>query len=263
VVPTTKRGVIAVGPVTSVRGDPIGVFRRAITWTEVTEVFVHPVIAPLEPLGAGLIRDLEANSSPNVSMSDLAFHALREYVPGDDLRHIHWRSSARHGTLLVRQFLDTRRSHLTAIVDPNPESYGSEEEYETAVSVAGSLIVRALEDNYDVSFLSGDAIMSMRTGRPALDACARAVPQPASLIDSGRRACRLAPETSLVVLITGAHADFGALQRCVGAFGGDVARLVIRSDQTAPTSLRTVADLAVVGLNQLWDLGGVVRWSAA
>ena len=55
--------------------------------------------------------------------SDLAFHALREYVPGDDLRHVHWRSSAKamaaagRTQLLVRQYLDTRRSHATVVVD--------------------------------------------------------------------------------------------------------------------------------------------------
>ena len=58
-------------------------------------------------------------------MSDLAFHALREYQPGDDRRYIHWRSSAKAGRLLVRQFLDTRRSHVTVIVDPDPEQYRS------------------------------------------------------------------------------------------------------------------------------------------
>ena len=56
-------------------------------------------------------------------MSDLAFHALREYVPGDDLRHVHWRSSARAGELLVRQYHDTRRNHATVVVDADPAAY--------------------------------------------------------------------------------------------------------------------------------------------
>ena len=61
-------------------------------------------------------------------MSDLAFHALREYQPGDDRRYVHWRSSAKHGRLLVRQFLDTRRSHLAVVVDTDPGYAGGEDD---------------------------------------------------------------------------------------------------------------------------------------
>jgi hypothetical protein len=125
VVPTSRRGVIQVGPATTVQGDPLGLVRRTVTWTEQTELFVHPRTVALESLGAGLLRDLEGSTTEEVSMSDLAFHALREYQPGDDRRHIHWRSSARLGKLLVRQFLDTRRSHICIIVDADPEHYRS------------------------------------------------------------------------------------------------------------------------------------------
>ncbi|MEP6630084.1 MAG: DUF58 domain-containing protein, partial [Lapillicoccus sp.] len=97
VVPTHRRGVIAVGPARTVRGDPLGVLRRAATWSEVHELFVHPRTAHLESLGAGLLRDLEGTVTEDQSMSDLAFHALREYQPGDDRRYIHWRSSAKAG----------------------------------------------------------------------------------------------------------------------------------------------------------------------
>ena len=84
----------------------------------------------LESLGAGLLRDLEGVSTDAVSQSDLAFHALREYVPGDDLRHVHWRSSAKvmaaagETQLLVRQYLDTRRSHATVVVDDDAGALG-------------------------------------------------------------------------------------------------------------------------------------------
>ena len=103
------------------RGDPLGLVRRTVRWTDVTELFVHPRTVSLESLGAGLLRDLEGETTQDLSMSDLAFHALREYQPGDDRRYIHWRSSAKAGRLLVRQFLDTRRSHLSVVVDTDPE----------------------------------------------------------------------------------------------------------------------------------------------
>ena len=79
--------------------------------------------------------------SDQVSMSDLAFHALREYVPGDDLRHVHWRSSARAGQLLVRQYHDTRRTHATLLVDTRRDAY-AESDFELALSVAASLTTR-------------------------------------------------------------------------------------------------------------------------
>ena len=71
------------------------IFSRDVAWTPVREMLVRPPMVPLDSLGAGLLRDLEGVSTDAVSQSDLAFHALREYVPGDDLRHVHWRSSAK------------------------------------------------------------------------------------------------------------------------------------------------------------------------
>ena len=157
VVPTHRRGVIPVGPARTVQGDPLGLVRRTVDWTEVTELFVHPRTVALDSLGAGLLRDLEGSVTEDQSMSDLAFHALREYQPGDDRRYIHWRSSAKlssasgAGTFLVRQFLDTRRSHVAVVVDVNPASYGSEADFEMAISAGASVAVRALIDEMDLT----------------------------------------------------------------------------------------------------------------
>ena len=118
-----------VGPAMTRRGDPIGIFSRDVVWTPVREVLVRRTWSRWSRSGAGLLRDLEGVSTDAVSQSDLAFHALREYVPGDDLRHIHWRSSAKvmastgESALLVRQYLDTRRSHATIVVDDRLDSW--------------------------------------------------------------------------------------------------------------------------------------------
>jgi uncharacterized protein (DUF58 family) len=259
-IPTGRRGVIVVGPVRSVRGDPLGLFRREVEWTKPTEIFVHPKITPLTPLGSGLIRDLEGNTAQSASTSDFSFQSLREYVPGDDLRHVHWRSSARHGQMLVRQFLDTRRSHLTAIVDGAPDAYGSEEDYETAVSAAASLIVRALRDGYDVSFLCGDAVMSKSVGRVALDACSRAGRTFKSLVDVAAEGARLAPDTSLVFLISGPTSDYRALQRAAGQFGLETGRVALRVDSTATPGLRANEDLPVLTITRLDELSRALQW---
>jgi uncharacterized protein (DUF58 family) len=260
VVPTERRGVITVGPVTTARGDALGLFRRDVTWSETTEIFVHPRITPLEPLGAGLMRDLEGNTAENISMSDLAFHALREYAPGDDLRHVHWRSSARHGQLLVRQFLDTRRSHLNAIVDQRLDAYLSEDDYETAISAAASLLVRAILDGYDATFLSGDHAMTRGTGKSALDACSRAEPGDASMIAVAGRGAGLAPDTSVVFLVTGPHTDFVTLQRAAAQFPIEVGKVGLRVDSSSRPSLRSAGDLPLLTLGRLEELPTLLKW---
>ena len=262
-IPTARRGVIVTGPVRSVRGDPMGLFRRELDWTRPTEVFVHPRVVPLSPLGAGLIRDLEGNTAQSVSTSDFSFQSLREYVPGDDLRHVHWRSSARHGQLLVRQFLDTRRSHLTAIVDGQPNAYRSEDDYEVAISAAASLLVRGLRDGYDVSFLSGDVVMTKAVGRVALDACSRAEPSLRSMLDVSSDAARLAPDTSVVFFITGPESDYRTLQRAGSQFGVETGRVALRIDSVATPGLRANADLPVLTISQLDELPAALNWGLA
>ena len=109
--PTERRAVIDLGPLRAVRGDVFGLIRRVVQWPVHRQVFVQP--RTVRPTGSlpGFVRDLEGEESTKRTASDLSFHTLREYVPGDDRRFIHWKSTARNGTLQVREFLQTHRSH--------------------------------------------------------------------------------------------------------------------------------------------------------
>ncbi len=254
VVPTNRRGVIEVGPALTVRGDPLGLLRRTVSWTEVLELFVHPVVVPLESLGAGLLRDLEGQTTQDVSMSDLAFHALRDYQPGDDRRYIHWRSSAKAGRFLVRQFLDTRRSHVTAVVDSAPSSYPDPDDYELAISAAASVTVRAVQDDQDVSVVAGGHAVPGAEGRRVLDTFSRAELGPYTLSDLTVTATRVAPETSIALLVTGSLTDYRDLQRAASHFPPEVRTVVLRVDPTAPTGIGGTTDLMVLSLQSLSEL---------
>lgn len=258
VVPTQRRGVIPVGPATSVRGDPLGLFRREVRWTSMIELFVHPQTVPLESLGAGLLRDLEGVTTNEVSMSDLAFHALREYTPGDDRRYIHWRSSAKAGRFLVRQFLDTRRSHVTVVVDSDAASYPDADDYETAISAAASVAVRAMRDEQELTVVAGAHAVPSGTGRRVLDTFARAELADHGLNDLAARAVRIAPDTSLALVVTGAAAPFTELHRASLHFPPEVRVVALRVDPAAPTALGGGAGLPVLTLNRLSELGALL-----
>jgi uncharacterized protein (DUF58 family) len=77
VIDTVRRSIMAIGPVSSVRGDPLGFARRAVSLTEPVELFVHPKTVRLAGLTAGWIRDLEGRPTKDLSPSDVAFHTLR------------------------------------------------------------------------------------------------------------------------------------------------------------------------------------------
>ncbi|KRB46938.1 DUF58 domain-containing protein [Terrabacter sp. Root181] len=279
VVPTSRRGVIQVGPATTVQGDPLGLMRRTLTWTERTELFVHPRTVALESLGAGLLRDLEGSTTEDVSMSDLAFHALREYQPGDDRRYIHWRSSAKAGKLLVRQFLDTRRSHVTVIVDPDPEQYRSghgktgqadrdverdvmaanaptaiQADVETAISVGSSIMVRVMLDEQDCTIVCGPQKVTKSVPQVGLDAMSRVEPGPVDLFTTSLDAAELAPDTSTCFIVTGPHRPFIELQRAAGQFPPEVSRVIVVIDPEADHGIRRGGGLVILTLATLEDL---------
>lgn len=264
---TERRGVIAVGPATTRRGDPIGLLSRDVAWTPVREVLVRPPMLSLDALGAGLLRDLEGVATDAVSQSDLAFHALREYVPGDDLRHIHWRSSAKvmastgESSLLVRQYLDTRRSHATIVVDDVESAWGRAEDFETAMSVAASIAVRAVIDEFDVSFVCGERASSGADGHLALDAVCRAGFGSTGVVAAGRRARAVAPDCSLLFVVGGSATRFADVLRATAAFTPEVRRFAILVEPEGSSRITETGGLPVLHLAAKEDLAGLLRWS--
>lgn len=267
---TDRRGVIVVGPATTVRGDPFGLLRRAAPLAERKQLFVHPVTVALQPLAGGLLRDLEGRATEDVSMSDLAFHALRAYAPGDDRRHIHWRSSARAlsadtgagpAGLLVRQFNDTRRSHLMIVVDGDPGAYARPDDVELAMSAGASVAVRAIRDETETTIVASDQLAASRLGRRALDAFARAAVTAAPLAELVARGLRSAPDVTAALLVTGSAREFTELRRAAAWFPPEVAVVAVRVDPAGRTAVSTAGALAVLDLATLADLPGVLRGS--
>jgi len=133
--------------------------RRQIEHAKPRRLWVRPKTVALSPLPTGFAKDLEGPTSDTSPKGDVAFHALREYVFGDDYRHIHWKSSARIGSLMVRQYVDNRRPHLTIVLDIDPASYDADL-FELAVSSSASLCGASLFHGQPLSMYSGvDAVI--------------------------------------------------------------------------------------------------------
>jgi uncharacterized protein (DUF58 family) len=260
-VPTSRRGLVVVGPVRSVRGDPWGLVRRRVAWTEPVDLYVHPRTVPLPSGGQGLLRDLEGQATRTMSDSDLSFHTLRDYVPGDDRRHIHWRSSARLGSLLVRKFEDTRRSHTAVALALDPADYAGTEEVEVAVAVAASVALQALREEQEVTVLAGPG--RVRTGSPVglLDDCAALTAGPAcpGTADLTGWVARQVPQASVVVLVTGSVPTPAQLRAHVLRVPLGVRTVVVACDEHAPAQVRTDGTLSLVRVPSLADLPRTMR----
>lgn len=151
--PTHRRGVVPVGPVGLVRSDPLGLLSAEVPLGHETTLLVYPRVYELVPLSSGRRRDLEGAAHDGASGS-ITFHSLREYVTGDDLRLIHWRSTARAGSLMVREQTDPSRPHSTVILDTHSLSYATEEGFEAAVDAAASVLVASTSRRFPVRLLT-------------------------------------------------------------------------------------------------------------
>jgi uncharacterized protein (DUF58 family) len=141
--PTDRRAKVQVGPAEVARTDPLGLLRRQVSQAPATTLWVHPRWALAAPLPSGFAKDLEGPTSDASPAGDVAFHALRPYRLGDDRRHIHWMSTARTGTLMVRHYVDNRRPTLGVLLDDAIAPY-DDDMFEVAVEIATSLLVSSL-----------------------------------------------------------------------------------------------------------------------
>ncbi|TPW71086.1 DUF58 domain-containing protein [Schumannella sp. 10F1B-5-1] len=277
-VPTRRRGLVAIGPVRTVRADPIGLVRRELLWTGREELVVHPRTIAVPSTSTGLIRDLEGAATADLTPSDVSFHALREYQAGDDRRYIHWKSTAKTGTYMVRQFEQTRRSHLVVGLSTAAADYLDDEEFELAVSVAGSLGVRAIRDGRTVSVVVGEktpefakrrvyAVRPLSTVRPGrlLDDLAVVASAPTALPvrDVARVVADTVTGVSIAFLITGSATGIAELRAASAAFPADVEVVAVVCDPDAKPGLRRVPGLNVLRVGLLDDLRHALARAAA
>lgn len=261
-IPTTARGTLAVGPVSVLRGDPLGLFERISHRDDAHTLYVHPVTVPLTGLSLGRVRDLEGLATSDLSRDDVSFHALREYSPGDDLRHVHWRSSARVGELLVRQYEETRRSRFVVGLSAHPDDYSDPDEFELAVSIAASFGMHALADSRDLAVLMQERVLTDTSEGRLLDEFSLISLAPARGGGIDALAVRIAPhanQAALVILVCGAQASPAVLQAACARMPVGVRILVVVADPDADSIRRRVGGADVVHVPTLEDLPRAVR----
>jgi uncharacterized protein (DUF58 family) len=272
-VPTARRAVITAGPALSVRGDQLGLLRRRVRWADPVELFVHPVTTLLAPSQSGLVRDLEGAVTSTLTNSDLEFHALRPYEPGDDQRYVHWRASARIGQLMVRQFQETRRSELVLaqLVDVAGYLRGGvtgadvvdvgNPEFELAVSVLASVGAQVLREKTRARVVTETLELRTATVTTMLDDSCRL--EAVALRETPREFIRgvLAhlPPPSVLVVVTGSQTPIGELRAIEAVVGSDTRLIVLRVVLGGQPRISPVSRFHVLTIGELGDLPKLMR----
>ena len=236
-------------------------------WAEPVELFVHPRTVLLAPSAAGLVKDLEGQTTRTITSNDLAFHTLRPYEPGDDRRYIHWRTTARTGTIMVRQFEETRRSDLVLLHHGerrswlDPDSDDPESEFELGVSIAASIGVQTVRDGTRARVLGEEGELRTATIGSLLDDSCRLRPAQrfASPREFARDATALLAPPAVVIVVTGSLTPIGDLRAIETVFAPGTEILAIRAVVGADARLQTVSRLRVLTVGALGDLPKLLR----
>ena len=139
--PTARRGIVRVGPLEVVVADPFGLVQASTEAAPLVEVTVYPMVDDVRPVPLTTGNDpLAGVLHPHaLGRSGDDFYALRPYVVGDDLRRIHWPSTARHDELLVRQQEQPWQGRTTVVLDVRRGAH-DHDTLEAAVSAAASIV---------------------------------------------------------------------------------------------------------------------------
>jgi uncharacterized protein (DUF58 family) len=157
-VPTDRRGVVPVGPLRVARRDPLGLATASRSHGGAATVWVYPRVFPLTAVPGGAARSLDGRVD-RLPHGTITFDSLREYVVGDELRRVHWRTSARVGELMVREQLDTSLPRLVVLLDDRPGAHAARpgqaaESFESACEAAASIVTAATREDIPVTLLA-------------------------------------------------------------------------------------------------------------
>ena len=160
---TRRRGIFPIGPLSFERTDQLGLASASRPLGQVGAVVVHPRVYPLIT-ASGAVRVITNDAVLRRPSGDpqSGFQSLREYQHGDDTRLIHWPTSARTATLMIREFVDLRRHEFTVVIDTSAD-VASADDFEEIVDAGASVAAFALRSGLDVVVRSTSRL---RAGRP-------------------------------------------------------------------------------------------------
>jgi uncharacterized protein (DUF58 family) len=263
--PTSRRGRIQVGPLTLERVDPLGLGRSRLTTGDTTIMWVHPRTYPVHALVAGHPRHHhEGRTSDDSPQGSLDLRDVREYVPGDEVRHLHWKATARTGRLMVRDYVDPNQPRFTALLDTRADLLPPPV-FEEAVELTASLMNAAAAAGYWCRLVTAGTDLKLRGGQTAV----RQVLDELSELRLSAGAAPLVPVPltrtadrggSLVVVLASAyHEDLTT----VAALRPHYASLVVI---TLAGGARTGVEIGVPGVRVIrapTARGGTRRWNVA
>ncbi|HEY6634798.1 MAG TPA: DUF58 domain-containing protein [Acidimicrobiia bacterium] len=162
------RGIYRVGPVGTISSDPLGLAELPAGDGPVDQLVVYPAVERLTgfPVIRGQDPSMAAARPEHAQRGGEDFYTLREYQRGDDLRRVHWPSSARTDRLMIRQLETPWQSRALVLLDVRGSVYESADAFETAVSGAASVVTHLVRSGFDADLWAGDptAIDASRYG---------------------------------------------------------------------------------------------------
>ena len=153
----SARGVSRMGPGRAFIEDPFRLARRTFRKVPAADLIVYPHKEELRPRRAmaeavahGMVR------APAPAAAGAEFFTIREHQQGDDLRKVHWVSSARYRKLMIRQEEQHRHTTVTIVVDDTAAAYrgpGGAEMFERCLSDAASIVDLSLRRSTGVQLV--------------------------------------------------------------------------------------------------------------
>ncbi|GAA1769089.1 DUF58 domain-containing protein [Luedemannella helvata] len=277
-VPTARRGVVEAGPLEITRRDPLGLVGVVRRYGSTVRVWVRPRVHLIAAVPVGLSRSMDGRVE-RVPHGSITFAALREYVVGDDLRRVHWRTSARVGELMVRENVDTSLPRIVVLLDDRAGAHGrdaaGESTFEAACEAAASILVAAVQADVHVELAlvsgvatGGGGASGLAALGPMLDLLAEAVlagdagGRDAEALKEIVQGLRLRRLGDTLIVLTGPPDDeeMGLVASLKGAYPS----IIVGVFGAVESGLGAVAGLLVVGATDgadfaaAWD--GVRAW---
>jgi uncharacterized protein (DUF58 family) len=214
------RGVYGVGPTTVRVGDPLGLAAAESTWGETDQLIVYPATEALSgyPLVRGRDPAQTASRPEQSQRGGEDFFTLRAYQDGDDLRRVHWPSSAKLDELMIRQMENPWQSRALIFFDVRAGRYPDPDTFEKAVSGTASVTRHLGAGGFAADLWLGNSLIDVRHHTTAMEALARVQPVEAVDIRSVASRLRHTGRGGALVLITGTpDHDLAGVERLLNA----------------------------------------------